>query len=226
MKLKDKILVITGASSGFGRAIAKEMLKNGAKIYGLSRHKGENLGENFKWINTDITNNESIKNAVAEVQKTDKTIDILINNAGIWHKSGSLEGITDEKIEEVINVNLKGLILVTKAFLPILNKEEGCLFNIASQSGVRAMEGQSVYCASKFGVKGFTDVLKLDLKDTNIKVVGFYPSGMNTKMFEKGGETFNSDKFMKVEDIAEIVIFMVTRPKNICMEEVWIKKFD
>ena len=87
------------------------------------------------------------------------------------------------------------------------------------------MDLQAVYCASKYGVKGFTDTLKLELKGSPVKVMGFYPSGMNTKMFEKVEEDFPVETFMNIDEIAEIISFAIERNGNISIEEIQVEKY-
>jgi len=115
---------------------------------------------------------------------------------------------------------------MTKEVLPYLKKnKESVLVNISSKSGTRPMDLQAVYCASKYGVKGFTDTLKLELKKSSVKIMGFYPSGINTKMFEKAGEGFPAETFMNADEIAEIITFAIERPGNISIEEIQVEKY-
>lgn len=235
MKLKDRVAVVTGASEGLGRAVAIKLAEQGCKIALLARTKG-NLekvkraiakgGGQALVIPCDVTKPDQVRKAVAQVEKEWKGVDFLICAAGVWYKMKPIDQTTDEEVEEVTDIDFKGVVNAVRFVLPIMRKKNsGHIVNISSQSGVRAKKGQSLYCGAKFAVKGFTDSLKLDLEGTNIKVSGVYPSGMNTRMFAKAGETFSTKKFMKVEDIAEIILFILTRPKNISLEEVWIEKF-
>jgi len=144
----------------------------------------------------------------------------------MWHKVGHLENIGSEVISKLIDLNVTALIQVTAAVLPYLKrKQESVLVNISSKSGTRPQEGQTVYCASKFAVRGFTDTLKLELKGSPVKVLGFYPSGMATEFFAKSGETFSAEKFMNVDEIADIITYSVERPGNISIEEIQVEKY-
>lgn len=233
MNLKNKVVLITGASDGLGKAIAQRLSKEGARLALLARDGvklekiAKELGPRVISVTCDITKPEDIKKAVNQVVKHFGKINVLINCAGIWLKLKHLEEATSKEISDVIDVDLKGLIYTTKETLPYLKKsKEAYIVNISSRSGVKAKRLQAVYCAAKFGVKGFTDALKLELNEHDIKVVGFYPSGMNTKMFKKTGETFSSKGFMKVENIADIVCYIIQRSQNICIEEIWVDKFS
>jgi NADP-dependent 3-hydroxy acid dehydrogenase YdfG len=236
MKLKDKVAIITGASKGLGRAVAIKLARQGCKVVLLARTK-ENLdkvkraivqkGGQALSIPCDVTKPSQVKQAVNQVENKWRKVDFLICAAGIWYKMKPIEQATDREVDEVTDIDFKGVVNAVRFVLPLMRKSnKGHIINISSQSGVRAKKGQSLYCGAKFAVKGFTDSLKLDLENTNIRVSGVYPSGMNTQMFAKAGEIFSSKGFMKVEDIADIILFILTRPKNISLEEVWIEKFS
>jgi len=130
-----------------------------------------------------------------------------------------------EQIEQAINVNLKGVIFTSKAFMPFLEKEsESHLINIVSTSGLKGRNGQAVYCAGKFGVSGFTESLKLDLEKSNIKVTGFYPGGMHTKLFDKAGTPKENQDWMDVDKVAEVLMFMLERDVSMVLDHVVLNK--
>jgi NADP-dependent 3-hydroxy acid dehydrogenase YdfG len=213
MQLKNKVAIITGASEGLGKAVAIKLAEQGCKVALLARTK-----DNLDKAKRDI---------ISQVEKKWQKIDFLICAAGIWYKMKPIDQSTDREVDEVTDIDFKGVVNAVRFVLPLMRKKnQGHIVNISSQSGVMAKKGQSLYCGAKFAVKGFTDSLKLDLEDTLIKVSGVYPSGMNTKMFAKAGETFSSKNFMRVEDIADVILFILTRPKNISLDEVWIEKFS
>jgi len=148
----------------------------------------------------------------------------LINDAGVWQKMMPLEDIKPETIDDIIGINLTAFIHITRLFMPVLkSREEAAIINVISKSGIVAQEGQSVYMASKYGVRGFTDVLRADLKDTNVRVAGVYQSGTNTKMFTKTGEDFSTEKFTDPADLADVVAYMLLLPKKIWLPEVRVE---
>lgn len=227
MNLKNKKVFITGATEGLGFSLAKGLIKKGCKVYGVGRNekrireaKMKLKSSNFTLYTCDVSKYEQILKVVQKVGK----VDILINNAGVWLE-GSLQDFSKDKISEVIDTNLKGVIYSTKAVLDrMLKQNDGYIINIISTSGLKGRFGQSVYAASKFGVTGFTKSLQEDLKDTNIKVAGFYPGGMSTRLFEKAGTPKANKDWMNTDKVAEIVIFMLERDDTMIMDHVILNK--
>ncbi len=234
MELQNKIIIITGASDGIGKQIAFGLAKEGAKLALIARdierltevkEKSIELGASDTEVYPcDIKNTNKLKETVNSIISKFGKIDILINNAGIWQKINSTEKIKEDTINDVIETNLTALIHLTKLCLPNLkDQEEAAIINVISKSGSVAQKGQSVYTASKYGVRGFTEVLKADLKETNVKVAGIYQSGTNTKMFEKTGENFSTEKFTNPADLADVIAYVLSRPKNIWLHEVHLE---
>lgn len=132
---------------------------------------------------------------------------------------------SEEKISEVIDTNIKGVIFTTKVALAHMRKQKsGFILNIVSTSGLKGRKDQSVYVASKFAVRGFTDSLKEDLAGTHIKVAGFYPGGMNTRLFEKAGFTKENSKWMDTNKVASIVIFMLKQDDEMILDHVVLNR--
>jgi NADP-dependent 3-hydroxy acid dehydrogenase YdfG len=119
----------------------------------------------------DISDTAKISETVNSIKSDFGVIDVLINNAGIWQKRMQLDEVEKDMIDPIIQTNLSGVIHMTHSVLPIMRElSEAAVINVISQSGVVAQDGQSVYTATKFGIRGFTDVLKKDLADTNIRI--------------------------------------------------------
>ena len=112
--------------------------------------------------------------------------------------------------------------------MPILKKqEEAAIVNVSSRAGTGAAKGESVYAASKWGVRGFTDVLRVDLKSTGVKVTGIYQKGVRTKLFEKVGEKVDKDvydKYTNPTDLANVIVLILSQPKNIWLDEIRINR--
>lgn len=210
-----KVAVITGGSSGLGFEIAKQLSNWGdVDICLISRNKQkmqkalEQLPSNVLSFVGDISNEQFVKSAFAELQEKGYEIEYLFNNAGV-----GLFGDPDQNIGEVttnvINSNLIGTILVTNYAIPLMEKHGGKIVNILSSAALKGNPFESLYCASKWGVRGFTESLKSYYKGSNIKIVGVYPGGMNTEFWNNSRDYVShekSDKFMNPADVANIIL--------------------
>lgn len=227
MELKNKTAIVTGGSEGLGLSIIKNLLKEGCKVHMISRDVAKQKAVTKELNDSNLFSHEADVSDYAQVEKTMKEIgdaDILINNAGIWLE-GSLDDNSPEAISNVIDVNTKGVIYCTKAVLPrFKEKNDGFILNISSTSGLKGRSSQSVYVASKFAVTGFTDSLKEDLQSTNIKVAGFYPGGMNTKLFNKAGYPKNNSDWMDTDKVADIIIFILKLDDSMILDHVVLNK--
>lgn len=226
MNLATKKIVITGGADGLGLALSRALVAKGAQVFILSRDKQKidaavkELGKNCHGLVVDVSQWSALMQAAANIGP----IDVLLNNAGVWIE-GSLLDHDVSVIEQAIDSNLKGVIFTTKAFLPALTKEsESHIINISSTSGLKGRSGQAVYAATKFGVQGFTESLKLDLEKTNVKVTGFYPGGMSTQLFAKAGTPKDNQDWMDTAKVAEILVFMLERDISMVMDHVVLNK--
>lgn len=235
MNLKNKTAVITGASDGIGRHISLRLAKDGVNLALIGRNKkrleevaiqAKELGAlKIKTYVCDIQKGDDLEKIVNLIISDFGSIDILINDAGVWQKLMPVEEMKKDTIDNVIGTNLTALVNVTRLFIPILkNREEAAIINVVSKSGVVAQEGQSVYSASKYGVRGFTEVLRLDLKDSNIKVAGLYQGGINTEMFKKADDNFSTADFTEPADLADVVAYMLSLPKKIWLYDVRVDR--
>ncbi len=195
MNIEGKTVLVTGSSSGIGRETVKRFAEEGSNVI-VTYHSGEERAEETaeycrKYTDTmmmklDVTDLDSIDKAVEMVQKEFDSIDILVNNAGVLEK-GKLEKRSYDDINRQIDVNLTGLIYMTKAFLPILKKDDrGIIINIASGLGKSGIGGYSVYSATKFGVRGFTQALADELP-RGITTYVVNPSMTATNMTDYSG---------------------------------------
>lgn len=234
MKLQDKVAVVTGASEGLGKQICLKLAKEGVNLALLARTKSklEKVASESKKLGSkevqvyacDIRDISQLKRTTKKIISDFMRVNILVNNAGIWHKRGQLESISEDLIEDVIRTNLTGLIQFTRLLLPQIRKQkDAAVVNIASRSGVRAAEGQSVYSASKWGVRGFTEVLRADLANTQVRVTAVYQAGVRTKLFEKANEAMPTEKYMEPTDLADVVVFMLSRPKQIWLHDMRVE---
>lgn len=190
MKLKDKKVLITGGSAGIGKALIKELLTHGVRdfaVIGRSQDKLNALKDEFKeadflLVAGDVSKLDDIKRLVETVSEHWDHIDLLINNAGVV-SADPLQDLTDEDIINQININLTGLILLTKKALPLLLKSEDAgLMNISSGLGYIAKPFYSVYAATKAGVRHFSEAMRRELIFENIHVMTVYPTATDTDM--------------------------------------------
>lgn len=232
-----KTIIITGASEGIGKSIALALAKQSNNLILIARNK-ENL-ENTKAqaikqgagkvdiYAIDLTNEQQVDEFTNNLKEQGAIVDGLINNAGIWQKKAPLDEIPDDEIKNVLSTNLTGMILLTKKVLPLIRKSSsGFIINISSRSGYSAQQGQSVYSASKYGVRGFTEVLREDLIESGIRVAGIYQGGTNTQMFNKAGESFSDEKlatFIPSQELANVISFLVNLPKGIWLPEIRVE---
>lgn len=234
MKLSNKIIVVTGASDGIGKQIALRLAREGVKLALIARDE-KRLAEvssetkkggasEVKIYPCDIRQTDKLAKVIKSIISDFGTIDILINNAGIWQKLMPIDEVDKDVVDDVIATNLSALIHTTRLLLPTLrSRNESAIINVISRSGIVALEGQSVYSASKFGVRGFTEVLKADLKGSSVRVAGVYQGGTNTKIFEKTGENFPTEKFTNPSDLADVVVYMLSQPKQIWLHDVRVE---
>lgn len=220
----DKSVVITGASSGLGRALAELLSSRGAKLFLFSRTiETIHLTFDAVKINCDVTDPESITEAFRKVSaKTDK-IDVLINCAGVGLVK-PLEESTDEEIEKVIATNLTGNILASReGYQRMLARGSGHIINVASTSGIKARPYEAIYCASKWGLRGFTESLRLAAVKHKIRVTGVYPGGMRTN-FWSGNEPTDIETFMDPKDIAVQIVHLIESPTAVAPSELVIER--
>lgn len=206
MNLKDKVVLITGSSQGIGRETALAFAKEGANViitYNTSKKKGEEVFEECKklgkciLLNLNVKDNDSIKNCVEKVVDEFGAIDILVNNSGVLVWKSLIEQ-SDDEINSQIDTNIKGLIMMTKRVLPFLKgQNEGTIINIASVLSKFGMANSSVYCATKFGVRGFTEALAKELPD-GIKAFAINPNLTSTNMTNYEG--------MPPKKVAEVIV--------------------
>lgn len=234
MQLNGKTVIVTGGSDGIGKHICLKLAAAGCKlaILGRNRDRLDQVAEAARSLGApearsygaDMTDPAAIGAAASAILQDFGSVDILINNVGIWHKAGPLDSISEEMLMATVQTNLTGLMQLTRHLLPALRtRDEAAIVNVASKSGVVAQAGQSVYTATKYGVRGFTDVLKVDEAETGVRVAGLYQSGTNTGMFAKAGEDVPNHIFTEPEDLADVVVFMLSRPPKLWMHEVRVE---
>ncbi|MFA5931515.1 MAG: SDR family oxidoreductase [archaeon] len=225
--MAKKIIVISGGSDGLGKEIASILSKNNKVIIlspTLKKLQKVSKKINCNYAVCDVSSFEQCKNTINKIIKKYKRIDYLINNAGLWIE-GELESNSPERIQKVIEVNLNGLIYLTKSVIPIMKKQKkGTIININSQGGMYSKKAKrSVYCATKWGVNGLTQSLQPELAIYGIRVMGIYPGRLNTKMFEKMGIKKDLKNSLEPSEIAKLIEFITTLKETTNIPELGIK---
>ncbi len=185
---KDKVVVITGAGSGIGRALAQQLAAKGARLaisdvnpLGLEATR-KSLPASARAYVLDVAQREAVLAHAEEVVRDFGAVHFLINNAGVT-KIGTVEHMSLDEFDAVLGINLRGVLHGTKAFLPqMLKQREGCIVNISSILGLMAAPAQAAYCISKFGVRGLTECLWGELEGTGVRAVLVHPSGIITNI--------------------------------------------
>lgn len=228
--MNKKIAVITGAGSGLGASLTRQLSDLGYHLCLLGRNESKlevvthSLSNDDYSIHTlDVSNYKEVKDVFDEIQSTLGDIHLLVNNAGMgaFHL---LEDINEKDIDAMIDVNLKGTIYCTQQVISSMKKNnEGVIANIISTAGLEGKINETVYCASKFGAKGFTESLLVELKDTNIQVFGAYMGGMKTEFWDDILTEEQAEHLMDPEDIADIIIGNIKKRNKLNVEKVVIK---
>ncbi|WP_424493987.1 SDR family oxidoreductase [Salinimicrobium sp. GXAS 041] len=178
----SKVVLITGASSGIGKAIAEHLLSKNYKVFGTSRNPSKGTSLNFPLVTLDVTKKETIKSAVSEVISEAGKIDILINNAGVGI-TGPIEETPDEEIKKAFDTNYFGPLNVIKAVLPEMRKNNGGLIiNITSIAGYMGLPYRGIYSASKGALELTTEAFRMELKDFNIQMTNVAPGDFATNI--------------------------------------------
>ena len=184
MKLENSIALVTGGNSGLGKSTAKLLIQKGAKVIitGRDKFKTEKVASAIGAVpfNCDVTSDQQINDMFAFISKEFGRLDILINNAGIGQRLG-LGEITREKMREVYEVNVLGATMVAKGALPFfLKQKSGNIVNIASTASLKGYPTGSIYCSSKFALRGLTQCWQGELRKDNIRVIQVNPSEVPT----------------------------------------------
>lgn len=205
-----KTVFITGASSGIGRETAKLFCKNGWNVIATMRRpefeKELNKHAHIKILKCDVTDQDSIKQAIKEGLDYFGKIDLLINNAG-FYTIGVLESATQEQIKRQIDTNLTGLINTTKEILPFFrNQRSGIIINISSIAGRTTVPLQSLYHATKWGVEGFSESLQYELRPFNIKIKIIEPGVIKTDFYGRSMTIMENTNLNEYDDYSQKVI--------------------
>ncbi|HUB93376.1 MAG TPA: SDR family NAD(P)-dependent oxidoreductase [Verrucomicrobiae bacterium] len=216
------MIVVTGASDGLGRELARVFVENGKDVYGLSRSKCE---DGVRHITTDLMDDESVVNAATQLSRDPERLEALINCAGVLSVQ-KIEELTSSEIDRVFDTNIKGLMLLTSRLMDKIKQDGADIVNVSSTVGTKAYIDQAAYGASKWAVRGFSANLQVELKDTPCRVISFCPGGFESRTFEKAtGHKNPAFTFsMKPKDLALFIKQILDLPKNMEVSEVIINR--
>jgi len=235
--LENKIIVITGASQGLGKALSIEIGKLGGKVIMIARTKKllneiknniiENGGEAEYFI-CDVTEFKQVKKTTEKIIEKFGNIDILVNGAGIW-TSDEFEESNPELIEKAFKVNSIGPIYMTKSVLLGMKKNNsGHILNVISKAGLDIDENGDwpTYTATKWALTGYTKALRYQLKETKIKVSAIYPGGFESNIFETAGEeeAHNQPWMMKTSEVVETILYILNQPEELFIGSIELSK--
>lgn len=233
MQLKNKIALITGASSGIGRETAKLFAKEGALVILTARHLDrlkevqkeiENNNGKAESYSMDITNREQLKDTIKKIVDKHKKIDILVNSAGIvvW---GSIENTAYKDFDEQVLFNLTGTFNTIKEIAPIMiNQKSGHIINIITSTVKKTKSGRVAYAASKYGQAGLSNAVHEDLKDKGISVIAVYPSKTNTPIHDPYIGKYDPERetMLKPDKVAEVILEAALIPTENDVKELVI----
>jgi NAD(P)-dependent dehydrogenase (short-subunit alcohol dehydrogenase family) len=217
MIISDKVVLVTGASSGIGKCCAEYLAQQGYRVYGTSRRANSTESEQrhskrnfFQMIQMDVTDDSSVKKGIDSIMARESRIDVVVNNAG-FAVIGSLEDTTIDEAKSQLETNFFGSLRVCRAVLPIMRQQHsGYIVNVSSIGGIIGLPFQSAYCASKFALEGAMEALRVEVRPFGIQVVLIEPGDFQTeittqrqKAEKSTGDSAYHGTFQKVMRIVE-----------------------
>lgn len=232
MDIHSKIAIVTGASSGLGASISQALIDAGATVYGLARNSTklnslrDKLGNAFIPVSLDISEASAVKKWINDTFSEDNSPDILINNAGTG-SFGKIDEMPWEEWYNMINTNLNGLYHITSEVVKLMKPKLGAthIVNIGSILGTTARAEGAAYCATKFGVSGFSEALFKELRGDSIKVTCINPGSIDTDFFRSSGITSHRN-MLQAKDIAATLLHVLKTPDNMLISEMTIRPLN
>ena len=216
-RLDGKVAIVTGASRGIGAAVARALAAAGVRV-GLGSRSGDDLGlDGAVGVRCDVRRLEDCEELVSRTVERFGRLDIAVANAGVGAYGRFLD-LSLEHLDEMLDVNLRGTIYTIRAALPHLLESDGAdVVTLASEAGRRGLPLEAVYCASKFGQVGFTRALDHELRERGVRCTNVCPGGVATDFALEDGRGRPREALagmMSAEDVAEVVMFVLTRPRG------------
>lgn len=229
-KSANKVALITGGGSGIGLALARVFSQAGYAVVITGRdqarlqeaaHELRGDRHNVFAMTCDVRDPESVDRLFASLRKQHPAVDVLINNAGVSHSVATVDKLDPEVWRQVIETNLTGTFLITRAALPLMRRG-GMIVNNLSIAAVEVFAGMSAYNASKAGALGFTKVLRAELREQGIRVLALLPGATDTDIWRQFWPEAPRQKMISAETVAEAVLHAVSTPANTTIEEIRI----
>lgn len=233
MDLKNKIAIVTGASSGIGTSFSEKLIKNGATVYGLARRIGklneiqEQLGERFIPVQMDITKPEDLETWVKNTFSDNNIPHVLINNAGLGY-FGNVEDLSLDEWKTMIDTNVNGVFYLTRLVVPLMKRSDhhSHIINIASVAGLLGNPQISGYNATKFALRGFSEALFKELRFDKIKVSTMFPGSIATHFFDNAKGSDTHPNMMNPSDVADTLIHLLKTPDNLLINEITMRPLN
>ena len=230
--LEERATLITGASGGIGSAIARSFGAAGARLMLVARKPAplkrlaselREAGAEAEWRRTDVTDAEQVSEAVRAAHERWGRLDILVTCAGIG-RFAAVGKLSLDDWDATIAVNLRGAFLCCKAAAEVMRRNGGgVILNVASIGGVQGFPKGAAYCASKFGVVGLSESLAQDLLPHNIRVYALCPSSVDTPFHDAAPKHMPREKMLRPADIADLALFLASRPDRVVYERVVVR---
>ena len=229
-----EISIITGGSSGLGLSLAKKLIKAGENIAIVGRNEenilkakdfllSEGNGEVLSYCG-NISDESFVKNLYSSLNKKQYIIKRLFNCAGVG-KFGQPEITSREMINTVLEASLIGLMLMSANALEFMKQNGGQIINIMSSAALKGNPTETVYCAAKWGARGYTEALRAATKGTNIHVIGMYPGGINTPFWKPdSGSSPDTSKFMDPDEVAEQIIYAISTRNSMYVSDCMLDR--
>lgn len=228
-EIKEKVAVVTGAGRGIGRAIAVELARNGARVVVAARSVAEleetaRMAGSASVMPTDVRKKDEIRRLLEHAETQFGPVDILVNAAGIG-VAGPVMEFSDSNYDDILDTNLKAIFFASRFVLPsMIERRTGHIINIASIAGKVGSANIAVYCASKFGVVGFTQALAEEVRQHGVRVSLICPGSTDTSFLGSSSKSSKSrDKMLSPSDVAHAVMTIVTQEANSFISEVVIR---
>ena len=218
----DKVIFITGASGGIGKATALSLLNEGAKVFDFTRtHQlGDEVShQNLRSFRGDVSNAADVKAGFAACADAFGTVDILINNAGVGLITPDLSSAEEDLFDQMMDINVRGVFLCNREALRFMKpRRSGHIVTVISMAGQRTNPTAPVYCASKFGARGLSSGLADQVVKEGIRVTDVNPGPTDSNYW--GDRNVAREKFLSVEDVARVIVFVLNQPEYIIIREI------